>query len=43
VKPGTYTVSPIISAEEKEKGLKLIPSEKTVNVEGAPILDVNFA
>jgi len=43
VKTGTYTVSPIISSEEKDKGLKLIPSEKNIVVEGAPVLDLKFS
>ena len=28
VKPGTYTVTPLITSEEREKGLKLLPTEK---------------
>jgi hypothetical protein len=30
VKPGNYVVIPVVTAEEKEKGLKLLPNEKTV-------------
>jgi len=43
VKPGTYTVTPSVSAEEREKGLKLIPSEKSVTLEGTPILNLAFS
>jgi hypothetical protein len=42
VKPGQYTITPLVSAEEKEKGLKLLPTEKSVTVAGDPILNVNF-
>ena len=42
VKPGQYTVQPVVNAEEKEKGLRLIPAEKQVTVDGQPILNVNF-
>jgi hypothetical protein len=42
VKPGQYTITPVVSADEKERGLKLLPVEKTVIVNGHPILDVNF-
>ena len=42
VKSGQYTVSPLITSDEKEKGLRLQPSEKQVSVDGAPVLNVNF-
>ena len=42
VKPGQYLVTPLVTVEEKEKGLKLIPSESNVLVSGEPILNVNF-
>ncbi len=43
VKSGTYSVFPVVSSEEKERGLRLLPAEKTVKVEGIPVLDVNFS
>jgi len=42
VKTGAYTVTPIITSEEKEKGLKLIPAESSITVEGKPVLDLKF-
>jgi len=43
VKPGRYTVQPVISREEKQMGLALMPKEKRVLVSDAPVLDVSFA
>lgn len=42
VKSGQYSVTPVITSEEKDKGLKLLPNEKSVNVDGAPVLNINF-
>ena len=42
VKPGNYLVSPLVTAEEKDKGLRLLPQERQVMVEGSPVLNVNF-
>jgi len=42
VKSGHYTVTPAITQEEKERGLKFNPAEKQVNVDGSPVLNVNF-
>lgn len=42
MKSGSYVVTPLVTLEEKEKGLRLLPSERTVLVVGEPILNVNF-
>ena len=42
VKSGQYTVTPFITSDEKEKGLRLQPTEKTVQIDGSPLLNVNF-
>ena len=42
VKTGQYVVTPLVTLEEKEKGLRLLPSERSVLVVGDPILNVNF-
>lgn len=43
VKSGTYTLHPAISTEEKDRGLKFLPSDKSVSVDGAPVLNINFS
>ena len=43
VKPGNYVVLPIISNDEKDKGLRLLPADKSVVVNGEPVLNVNFS
>ena len=42
VKSGQYTVTPFITSDEKEKGLRLQPTEKTVQIDGSPLLNLNF-
>jgi hypothetical protein len=36
-------VSPLISQEEREKGLKLLPNDKSIVVDGEPVLNINFS
>jgi hypothetical protein len=36
-------VIPVVTAEEKEKGLKLTPNEKSISVDGSPVLDIVFS
>ena len=43
VKPGTYTIMPVVSNEEREKGLKLLPNDRAVTMEGQPILNISFS
>lgn len=42
VKPGQYTLIPVVTAHEKDQGLKFYPSEKVVMVDGTPVLNINF-
>lgn len=43
VKSGNFTVVPLISSEEKEKGLRFYPSERKVEVNDTPVLNVTFS
>jgi len=40
--PGSYTVSAIVTDQERQSGLHLAPNERAVTIGTKPILDVNF-
>ncbi|CDW74259.1 nodal modulator 1-like [Stylonychia lemnae] len=42
VKSGQYTITPAVSQEEKERGLKFNPADKQISIDGTPALNVNF-
>jgi hypothetical protein len=42
VKPGNYSVNPVLSQEEKDSDLHLQPETKEVIVDDKPFLDINF-
>ena len=43
VKEGSFTVSPVISSEDKEKGIRFYPVERKVKIVDEPILNVTFS
>lgn len=43
VKPGKYVVKIHLTDEEIKAGLQLVPSEKEVTVQNAPVMDITFS
>ncbi|XP_061181394.1 BOS complex subunit NOMO1-like [Saccostrea echinata] len=43
VKPGKYIVKVHLTDEETKAGLQLVPSEKEITVQNAPVLDIVFS